>query len=161
MKLLDSLNNKYCSVTNQLYTVTYSRLKRYLCTGSPNFCSPALWYLCTGSQNFCSPALSLRPQLDNGGGNSHPCPPLDCLKRWQSDYTYHRPHRVNELATESEKWNGKPRLNVSTVDIHLRKLLWVYCPGHVGVKGNDRADRLAGKATFTSGLLRNTIKPAI
>ena len=30
---------------------------------------------------------------------------------------------------------------------------WVYCPGHTGVKGNDRADRLTGKATLTSGLL--------
>ena len=40
-----------------------------------------------------------------------------------------------------------------TVDIHLRKPLWVYCPGHAGVKGNDRADRLADKATLTSGLL--------
>ena len=44
---------------------------------------------------------------------------------------------------------------MSMVDIHLRKLLWVYCPGHAGVrvKGNDRADRLAGKAALTSGLL--------
>ena len=42
---------------------------------------------------------------------------------------------------------------VDAVDIHLRKLLWVYCPGHAGVKGNDRADRLAGKATLTSGSL--------
>ena len=39
------------------------------------------------------------------------------------------------------------------VDIHLRKLQWVYCPGHAGVKGNVLADRLAGKAAFTSGLL--------
>ena len=39
------------------------------------------------------------------------------------------------------------------VDIQHRKLLWVYCPGHAGVKGNDRADRLAGKAALTSGLL--------
>ena len=23
---------------------------------------------------------------------------------------YHHPHRFNELATKSEKWNGKPRL---------------------------------------------------
>ena len=44
-------------------------------------------------------------------------------------------------------------LNVSMVDMHLRKLLWVYCRGHAGVKGNDRADRLAGKATLKSGLL--------
>ena len=42
---------------------------------------------------------------------------------------------------------------MSIVYIHLRKLLWVYCPEHVGVKRNDRADRLAGKATLTSGLL--------
>ena len=27
------------------------------------------------------------------------------------------------------------------------------CPGHTGMKGNDRADRLAGKATLISGLL--------
>ena len=39
------------------------------------------------------------------------------------------------------------------VDTHLRKLLWVYCPGHAGVKENDGSDRLAGKATLTSGLL--------
>ena len=43
--------------------------------------------------------------------------------------------------------------NMSMVDIHLRKLLWVYCPGHAGMKGNDRADRLAGKAALTSGSL--------
>ena len=32
-----------------------------------------------------------------------------CLKRWQSDHTCHHPNRFNELATKSEKWNGKPR----------------------------------------------------
>ena len=46
-----------------------------------------------------------------------------------------------------------PGWNVSMVDIHLRKLLWVYCPENAGVKGNDRADGLAGKAPLTSGLL--------
>ena len=35
------------------------------------------------------------------------------------------------------------------VDIHLQKLLLVYCPGPAGVKGNYGADRLAGKATLT------------
>ena len=48
---------------------------------------------------------------------------------------------------------GSPDRNVSMVDIHLRKLHWMYCPGHAGVKGNNRADRLASKATLTSGLL--------
>ena len=32
---------------------------------------------------------------------------------------------------------GNPDLNVSMVDSHFRKLLWMYCPGHAGVKGND------------------------
>ena len=41
---------------------------------------------------------------------------------------------------------GSPDWNVSMVDIHLQNLLWVYCPGHAGVKGNDGADRRAGKA---------------
>ena len=45
---------------------------------------------------------------------------------------------------------GSPDWNVSMVDIHLRKLLWVYCPAHAGVKGNDRADRLAGTKPRTS-----------
>ena len=50
---------------------------------------------------------------------------------------------------------GIPDWNVSMVDIRirLRKLLWVYCPGHARVKGNDRADRLAGKVTLTGVLL--------
>ena len=48
---------------------------------------------------------------------------------------------------------GSQHWYASIFDIHLRKLLWVYCPGHAGVKGNDRADRLAGKATLTSGSL--------
>ena len=47
---------------------------------------------------------------------------------------------------------GSPEWNVSIVDIHVRNILWVYCPGHAGVKGNNRADRLAGKATIASGL---------
>ena len=52
-----------------------------------------------------------------------------------------------------KKWYGKPRLECVNGLIHLRKLLWVYCPGHAGVKGNDRADRMADKATITNGLL--------
>ena len=48
---------------------------------------------------------------------------------------------------------GRPGRNMSVADIHIRKFLWVYCPGHAGVKGNDRGDRLVDKATLTSGLL--------
>ena len=45
---------------------------------------------------------------------------------------------------------GSPDWHVSMVDIHLRRLQWVYCPRHAVVMGNDRAHGLAGKA---SGLL--------
>ena len=47
---------------------------------------------------------------------------------------------------------GSADWNVSMVDTHLRNYLWVYRPGHAGVKGNDRADRLVGKATVINGL---------
>ena len=30
--------------------------------------------------------------------------------------------------------------------------LWMYCPGHARMKGNDWADRLVGKAIITCGL---------
>ena len=53
----------------------------------------------------------------------------------------------------SSFWSWSPDWNVSMADFHLRKLLWVYYLGHAGVKGNDRADRLAGKATLSSGML--------
>ena len=48
---------------------------------------------------------------------------------------------------------GSRGWHLPVVNIHLQKLLWVYCPGHAGVKGNNRADRLAGKAALTCGLL--------
>ena len=47
---------------------------------------------------------------------------------------------------------ASPGWHVPMLDTHLRKYLWLYCPVQGGVKGNDRADRLAGKATLTSGL---------
>ena len=53
-----------------------------------------------------------------------------------------------------KKWKVKWEAQIGIVwmfDIHLRKILWVYCPGHAGVKGNDRADRLAAKVTITGG----------
>jgi glyoxylase-like metal-dependent hydrolase (beta-lactamase superfamily II) len=33
----------------------------------------------------------------------------------------------------------------------LTKICLIFVPGHAGVKGNERADRLAGKATMESG----------
>ena len=47
---------------------------------------------------------------------------------------------------------GNPDWHVSMFDIYLRKLPWMYFLGHAGVRGNDQADRLAGKAAIISGL---------
>lgn len=51
--------------------------------------------------------------------------------------------------------NGMWRLNwheIKTVFVIHYQRLWIYCPGHAGVRGNDWADRLADIATITSGL---------
>ena len=57
------------------------------------------------------------------------------------------------LLQKVKRGTGSPDWNVSMVDTVLRKHLWLYCPWHAGVKGSDRADRLADKATLASGLL--------
>ena len=36
--------------------------------------------------------------------------------------------------------------------LRSQRLLWIYCPGHARVSGNEWADRLAGTADITSGL---------
>ena len=59
------------------------------------------------------------------------------------DHTYQHPHRFNELATKSGM--GSSGWNVPMADTHLWKYLWVYCPGHAGVMGNNQADRLTGR----------------
>ena len=40
-------------------------------------------------------------------------------------------------------WTGPLR------NSHLKKLTWLFCPGHAGVRGNERADKLAGKAPLS------------
>ena len=45
-----------------------------------------------------------------------------------------------------------PDWHMTMLDIHLERLLWIDSPVHIGVMGNDQADRLAGKLTTTSGL---------
>ena len=104
-----------------------------------------------GASLYCKARCNLHQghniQLDNRNGAGFPQGTV-------------RPHmqsssRFNELVTKSEKWYEMSRLacdHVVMFDIHLQRPLWIYCPGHAGIKGNDRADRLASKATTTSGL---------
>ena len=51
-----------------------------------------------GDRNFCVRCIPVTVRSTTEGNIN------------QSDHTCHHPHRFNELATKSEKWNGKPRL---------------------------------------------------
>ena len=62
---------------------------------------------------------------------------MDCLKRWPPGHMCHHPHRFTEFKVKSGM--GNPDWNMSLVDIHFRKLLWMYWFGHARVKGNDQA----------------------
>ena len=47
---------------------------------------------------------------------------------------------------------GCPDWLTAMHSLQLQRLLWIYCPGHAGVSGNERADRLASTANIASGL---------
>ena len=47
---------------------------------------------------------------------------------------------------------GCPDWHTAMHSLWLQRLLWIYSPGHAGVSGNERADRLANTAVITSGL---------
>ena len=47
---------------------------------------------------------------------------------------------------------GCPDWHTAMHSLRLQRLPWIYCPGHVGVRGNERAGRLASTADITSGL---------
>ena len=88
----------------------------------------------------CSP-YDLNLHFDNATGRSHPCPPLDSRKRWQTTHAV----MLTDLMSlpQKWKWNGKPRLECVNGRHPHSKLLWVYCRGHAGVMGTNQAHRLA------------------
>ena len=100
----------------------------------------------------------LNLQLDNGGGNSNPCLP------WVASRGHiHITHAI--ILTDSisllhkvQSGMGSPDWKVSMIDIHLRNLVWVYCPGHAVVKGNDRTDRLAAKQSSQVACFSENLK---
>ena len=58
----------------------------------------------------------------------------------------------SSLSTNLEAWNGLPDWHTAMQSLRLQRLLWIYCPGHAGVSGIERADRLASTADITCGL---------
>ena len=61
------------------------------------------------------------------------------------------PNSMN-LLQKVESGMGCPDWHTAMHSLRLQRLLWIYCPGHAGVSGNERADRLASTADITSGL---------
>ena len=57
-----------------------------------------------------------------------------------------------KLLQKVESGMGCPDLHTTMHSLQLQTLLWIYCTGHAGVSGNERADRLASTADITSGL---------
>ena len=47
---------------------------------------------------------------------------------------------------------GCPYWHTAMLSLRLQRFLWIHCPGHAGVSGKERADRLASAADITSGL---------
>ena len=56
------------------------------------------------------------------------------------------------LLQKVESGMGCPDWHIAMHSLRLQRLLWIYCAGHAGVSGNQRADRLASTADNTSGL---------
>ena len=56
------------------------------------------------------------------------------------------------LLQKVESGMGCPDWHTAMHSLRLQRLLWIYCPWHAGVSGNERADRLASTADITSGL---------
>ena len=57
-----------------------------------------------------------------------------------------------DLLQKVESGMGCPDWHTAMHSLQLQRLLWIYCPGHAGVSGNERADRLVSTANITSGL---------
>ena len=95
--------------------------------------------------------LEVETKAVNGNISSQTCSPLDCLEKGQQTYAGNRSHRFSEHAVVGEQWDEKSNLAHDNVR-PLQRFVWVYCPGHAGVKENDRRDTTARKTFNVSGL---------
>ena len=58
---------------------------------------------------------------------------------------------MNHLQTV-DSGMGCPNWHTAMPSLWLQRLLWIYCPGHTKVSGNEWADRLVSTGDITSGL---------
>ena len=75
---------------------------------------------------------------------------------WLKDNNYHSAIFVTDSMSTLEKVK-KEMLYADWSQLiaggGLTRIKWIFCPGHAGVRGNERADRLAGQATIKEGEL--------
>ena len=68
---------------------------------------------------------------------------------WLKDADYSRVVIVTDSLSTLEKVR-QGNLHADWVSLinesSIQRIVWIYCPGHAGVKGNEEADRLAGNA---------------
>ena len=104
------------------------------------------------SANVAVSPTSVYRQRCQSKGNSVS---FEVMSKWSANYLFSldtKRHWLTRLRNKVKSGMGSPDWHVSMFGIHLPKTRWVYCPGHAAVKGNDRADRLAGTATITGGM---------
>ena len=65
------------------------------------------------------------------------------LPAWRTDHTCYHSHDSMNLLQKVESGMGCPDWHTAMHSLRLQTLLWIYCSGHAGVSGNERADRLA------------------
>ena len=76
--------------------------------------------------------------------------PYSSYKAWLPQPSAHR--QKVDVFLKVESGMGCPDWHTAMHSLRLQRLLWIYCPGHAGVSGNERTDRLASTADITSGL---------
>ena len=91
-------------------------------------------------------------QSDYGGRSSHTCNTVACSRRdAQNTHAIILTDSMN-LLQRVESGMGCPDWHTAMHSFRLQRRLWIYCPGHAGVSGNERAYRPASTADITSGL---------
>ena len=88
---------------------------------------------------------------DHGSRSSHTC------NTWlASQHDAQITHAIltasMNLLQKVESGMGCPDWHTAIRSLWLQRLLWIYSPGHAGISGNERADRLASTADVTSDL---------
>ena len=85
------------------------------------------------------------------------CIQLCSHNRLTVDISCHITHAIiltvsMNLLQKVESGMGCPDWHTAMHSLGLQRLLWIYCPGHAGVRGNERADKRASTAHITSDL---------